>query len=61
MKYEMLITVKVNSLDSIPALLAEVTNLVRNETDKGMLEKEDSDYIEWKTKINQPQDKERGL
>ena len=55
----MLITVKVNSLDSIPALLAEVTNLVRNETDKGMLEKEDSDYIEWKTKINQPQDKDR--
>jgi len=50
-KYNMNILVKVNSLQSIPALLVEIANLIRDENDRGMLEKEDSDYIEWKTEL----------
>jgi len=46
---KVVVTVKVTSLDSVSALLVEIANAIRNENENGMLEKEDGDYVDWKT------------
>lgn len=44
------VEVVVDHLDSVPALLHEVANLMSAETSNGMLEKEDGDKITWRTR-----------
>lgn len=44
------IEVTVNHIDSVPALLTELSSVMSNENDKGFLEKQDGDKIKWETK-----------
>jgi hypothetical protein len=50
-KYEVNVKVKVDSLDSVPGLLHEVANLMMAENSDGTLEKQDGDFITWKSDI----------
>ncbi len=46
-KVTMQITVETTHLDSIPALLYEAAEAIRNETSEGQIRKEDGDEINW--------------
>ena len=52
-RYKIKIEVQVLSLDSAPAIINEMTELIGDETVDGKLQKEDGDLIEWETNIKQ--------
>ena len=49
-KFTITIEIEVLSMDSVPALMAEITPIIQNENRTGSLLKEDGDYIKWGTK-----------
>lgn len=49
-KYIITITVEVLDTNSVPALLSEVKEHMRNESQNGTLQKTDGDYVSWSIK-----------
>jgi hypothetical protein len=47
-KITMTITIEVLHVDSIPALLADVSNRIQSEFPEGSLTASDGDHVEWK-------------
>jgi len=48
---KVIIEIVVDHIDSVSALIAELSPIYGNENDKGMLEKQDGDLIKWRTEI----------
>jgi len=48
-KITVTLTVKIFSLDSAPSIIREAADIIARETEAGSLDKEDGDYVEWRT------------
>lgn len=49
-KFTVTIEIEVLSLDVVPSMLSEVTDIISHENRTGSLLKEDGDFIKWGTK-----------
>jgi len=49
-KFTVTIQIEVLSLDVVPGMLQEVTEIISNENRTGSLLKEDGDFVKWGTK-----------
>jgi hypothetical protein len=52
-KYEVKITVDVLSMDSVPAMLYDTANRIKEEYVEGDLSADDGDKVRWETKSSQ--------